>query len=101
LGLAVTAYEDKKWNAKKGKPVSIDINAYVARILFNHQLLAEIEAALAQAGYSIVGVTVEKVLVSAFHEVPLYQGEMKPGKVPFDAQVWFRLEKHWCFPDVS
>jgi hypothetical protein len=26
-------------------------------------------------------------------DVPLYRGDAKPGKVPCDAMVWFRLEK--------
>jgi hypothetical protein len=33
------------------------------------------------------------VLVGRFRDVPLYQGRMSPGKVPFDAMVWLRLEK--------
>jgi hypothetical protein len=37
---------------------------------------------------------VEKVLVGGLREVPLYQGAMKPGLVPYDAIVWLRLEKN-------
>jgi hypothetical protein len=55
--------------------------------------MTEIEGPLARGGYRILGVTVEKVLVGGFREVPLYQGKMHPGKVPYDAQVWFRLSK--------
>jgi len=35
----------------------------------------------------------EKVLVGRFRDVPLYRGKDLPGKVPFDAMVWFNLEK--------
>ena len=47
-----------------------------------------------KAGYRVVGVTVEKVLVGHFSEVPLYEGDMVKGRVPYDAQVWFRIEKN-------
>ncbi len=91
--LATTAYGDRGWDSKKGKPVAMDINKYVAQLLFKKELLIPIEPSLEKGGYRIVGVTVEKVLVGGFREVPFYQGEMRPGRVPYDAQVWFRLEK--------
>jgi hypothetical protein len=47
----------------------------------------------AQGGYRIICVSVEKVLVGGFGEVPHYRGEMAPGLVPYDAMVWFRFEK--------
>jgi len=92
--LATTAYRDHGWDSKKGKPVAIDINKYVSQVLFRKELIAQIEPAFAKGGYRVVGVTVEKVLVGGFSEVPLYQGKMFSGKVPYDAQVWFRLEKN-------
>ena len=66
----------------------------IASIALKKELLAEMETPFAKGGYRVVGVTVEKVLVGGFREVPLYQGEMAPGRVPYDAQVWFRLEKN-------
>jgi hypothetical protein len=56
--------------------------------------MVQIETVFEKGGYGIVGVTVEKVLVGGFREVPFYQGEMYPGRVPYDAQVWFRLERN-------
>jgi hypothetical protein len=53
-----------------------------------------IEAVLVKGNYKIVGVTVEKVLVGSFRESPLYRGVAFPGKVPYDAQVWLRLERN-------
>jgi hypothetical protein len=42
----------------------------------------------------VVSTTVEKVLVGGFGDMPLWrQGKMAPGKLPYDAMVWFRLEK--------
>lgn len=91
--LANTALTDGGWDSRKGKPVAMDINKYVSSLLFRKELLAEITAVLAKNGYSVTGVSVEKVLVGSFHDVPLYQGKMFRGRVPFDAQVWLRLEK--------
>jgi hypothetical protein len=92
--LADAASHDKGWDATKGKPVATGINQYVSRVLFRKELLAPIEQVCAQGGYRIVGVTVEKVLVGGPREVPLYHGDMALGLVPYDAMVWFRLEKN-------
>jgi hypothetical protein len=92
--LAITAYRDPGWDSKKGKPVAMDINKYTKQLLSRKELIAQIEVPFTKGGYRIVSVTVEKVLVGGFREVPFYQGEMHPGQVPYDAQVWFRLEKN-------
>jgi hypothetical protein len=92
--LATTATRDRGWDSKKGKPAAMDINKYVSQLLFRKEWMAEIETAFEKGGYRIVGVSVEKVLVGGFREVPFYQGEMHPGRVPYDAQVWFRLERN-------
>nr|WP_320192972.1 hypothetical protein [uncultured Desulfobacter sp.] len=91
--LANTALTDGGWDSRKGKPVAMDINKYVSSLLFRKELLSEIMAGLAKNGYSVTGISVEKVLVGGFHDVPLYQGKMFRGRVPFDAQVWLRLKK--------
>ena len=91
--LADAARGDSRWDSKKGKPVFMDINKYVSLLLFAKDLMEPIEAVLVKGNYKIVGVTVEKVLVGSFREIPLYQGVAFPGKVPYDAQVWLRLEK--------
>jgi hypothetical protein len=41
----------------------------------------------------VISTTVEKVLVGGFGDVPLWQGKMAPAKLPYDAMVWFRLER--------
>ena len=91
--LATTAYKDKGWNRTKGKPLSVDINKYVATILSRPEVTSQVGETFGDSGYRIVSVSVEKVLVGPFRDVPLYQGEMLPGKVPYDCMVWFRLEK--------
>jgi hypothetical protein len=91
--LANGAHGDRGWSSVKGKPVAMDINKYVSNLLSAKELMEPIETVLAKGGYRVVGVTVEKVLVGGFREVPLYQGKMSRGRVPYDAQVWLRLEK--------
>jgi len=91
--LAVTAYNDPKWDRKKGKPVSMNLYKYVRAILFNQAVTVQFEETFGDSGYRIVSVTVEKVCVGRFSDVPLYKGKAFPGKVPCDAVVWFRLEK--------
>jgi len=92
--LAIAASRDKAWDAKRGKPVAMDINHYVAQVLSRRDLLTQLEPAFARGGYRIVRVSVEKVLVGGLREVPLYQGAMEPGLFPYDAIVWLRLEKN-------
>jgi hypothetical protein len=92
--LATAAYRDQGWDSKKGKPVAMDINKYVSQMLFKKELIAEIEAVFEKGGIRVVGVSVEKVLVGGFREVPFYQGKIYPGRVPYDAQVWFRLGRN-------
>ena len=92
--LATTAHRDQGWDSKKGKPAAMDINKYVSQLLFRKELMAEIGTVFEKGGYRVVVVSVEKVLVGGFREVPFYQGEMHPGRVPYDAQVWFRLERN-------
>jgi hypothetical protein len=92
--LATTAYHDRGWNSRKGKPADMNIKTYAAQLLLRNELTAHINTILGKSGYRVAGVTVEKVLVGGFHDVPLYQGEMHPGRVPYDAQVWFRLKKN-------
>jgi hypothetical protein len=91
--LATLAYRDPAWNRKKGRPRGLDINRYVADLLSRKEITAEMDAALAVGGYRVDSVTVEKVLVGGFADVPLYTGDAGAGKVPFDAMVWFRLMK--------
>jgi len=91
--LATTAYGDREWDSKKGKPAAMDINKYAAQLLFRNEMTAQIATVFKRGGYTVEGVTVEKVLVGDFREVPSYQGTMHPGRVPYDAQVWYRLKR--------
>jgi hypothetical protein len=92
--LATTAYKDRNWSRKRGKHMALGINKYVSNILSRKEITLQLEKAFAVGGYKVFSTTVEKVLIGDFRSVPLYQGETTPGKVPYDAQVWFTLKKN-------
>jgi hypothetical protein len=89
--LALQAVQDPHWNITAGKPRRIHVNRYVADALSSAEIIREIEAPLREHGYRITGVSVEKVLIGGFENVPQWEGSELKGKIPFDAQVWFRL----------
>jgi hypothetical protein len=91
--LASAAAGDHLWNRERGKPVSMDINRYVALLLSSKHVTAQFEEPLLNRGYRIASVSVEKVLVGGFRDIPQYKGKAVSGKFPFDAMVWFRIEK--------
>ncbi len=90
--LALRAAYDPGWDAVAGKPLKVHINRYVADVLSSPEIVMEIETPLREQRYRITGVSVEKVLVGGFENVPQLEGPRPKGKIPFDAQVWFRLE---------
>jgi hypothetical protein len=90
--IAETAYHDPSWSRKKGKPKKKDINKYTADLLFSNPITADVARALG-GGWQVVSVTVEKVCVGGLRHVPGLEKDVRPGKVPLDAIVWFRLEK--------
>jgi hypothetical protein len=89
----VRAAQDPQWDAAAGKPRRAHVNRYVADVLSFREVVDEIEAPLREHGYRIVGVSVEKVLVGGFENVPQLKMHRRKGKIPFDAQVWFRLRQ--------
>jgi hypothetical protein len=91
--LARRAAQDPQWDPAAGKPRRVHINRYVADVLSAPEIVRDIEAPLREHGYRITGVSVEKVLVGGFENVPQLETPRRRGKIPFDAQVWFRLDK--------
>ncbi len=89
--LALQAAQDPRWDAAAGKPRRVHVNRYVADVLSSREIIDEIEAPLREQGYRITGVSVEKVLIGGFDNVPEWKGPGRKGKIPFDAQVWFRM----------
>ncbi len=92
--LAIAACHDRRWNPRRGRPRRLDINAYVAKTLSGKDMTAPFDQALAKTGYTVKSASVEKVLVGRSRDVPLYRDRAFPGLVPYDAQVWFRLERN-------
>ena len=92
--LAESATNDSRWDAAAGKPKGVHENRYVADILSRPEIVGPIEAVTRPHGYRVVGVSVEKVLIGGFENVPGWEGHRRRGKVPFDAQTWFRLERN-------
>jgi hypothetical protein len=64
----------------------------VADILSFPEIVREIEPRLRARRYRITGVSVEKVLIGGFENVPGLEEPRPRGRIPFDAQVWLRLE---------
>lgn len=91
--LASTAAEDARWDRRRGRPFAMGANAYVSTVLSARQVTAPLESAMERGGYRVRAVTVEKVLVGSFRDVPGHEGPAPPGKLPFDAMVWLRLEQ--------
>ena len=92
--LAATAATDPQWQRKRAQPVSRDLHAYVQRVLVHPEVMAPFNEVLQSGGYRVAFVTVEKVGVARFPEVPGYPGPACSGKVPYDAMVWLHLEHH-------
>jgi len=90
--LAESASRDPDWDAAAGTPRRGDINRYVADVLARPEIIGPFEEPLRRHGYRIGGVSVEKVLAGGFDNVPGWEGPRRSDKVPFDAQVWFRLQ---------
>ena len=95
--IATSAYTDPQWQRNRGKPRSRDTYGYVSKILLRSPFAAQLNEVLARKGYFIHAVTVEKVLIGTFRDVPLYAGKAGVGKVPYDAVVWLRLRKKLGF----
>ena len=91
--LATSAYHDRQWDRKLGKPVTMGLYRYVRSILSRKEVTAQFDEPFGDSGYRVVAVTVEKVGVGGFADIPLYAGPRRPGKVPCDALVWLTLEK--------
>jgi hypothetical protein len=94
--LARAALADPGWDARRGRPRAGGENDYVAGALAQG-LLAELAERFAAAGFALRVAGVEKVLigdVAGFAELrALAEGGVDPAaRLPFDAQLWLRIE---------
>lgn len=91
--LAVAASKDKGWDKLKGRSINGNDNKAVSRLLANGEIMSPLTKIINRWGYNLRSVSVEKVLVATYRDIPHYAGPKLDGKVPFDAQVWLRLER--------
>ena len=89
--LAESATRDRAWDAAAGRPRAGDVNRYVAGIM--NPIVGSLRDPLERHGYRIAGVSIEKVLVGDAENVRGWQGPRPGGKLPFDSQIWLRLER--------
>ena len=89
------AESSAEWDANRGrlKKDHLQINKWVARLLFQHPLFKEMAKRFKTAGYAVTGLSVEKVLVTDLSKIKTQNKNLKQGKYPFDAQLWVLLEK--------
>ncbi|HSJ98068.1 MAG TPA: hypothetical protein VLC53_13390, partial [Myxococcota bacterium] len=97
--LARAALADPGWDAGRGRPRgSAGENRYVADTLAERALLSELADRFAAEGLALRVAGVEKVLVGDAATVPelrsLLADGVDPGaRLPFDAQLWLRIER--------
>jgi hypothetical protein len=91
--LVRAALNDTRWDREKRPPEPGPLNKYVSDILSRRDVTAELEGPFADAGYRIAGASVEKVLVGTVRDLSFYEGDPFTGRVPYDALVWFKLER--------
>jgi len=80
--LAAAALRAPGWDARSGRPRAGSPERFVAELLREQRLAAELATVLAAFGAEAEIGSVEKVLVR----------EQRDGRVPYDAIVWLRLE---------
>jgi len=90
--LAEQALAHAGWDREKGEPAAGDINQYVRDVLSAPDLLGRIQEPFAGSGYTVVGASVEKVLVSRASDIEWLETD-DPALVPYDAMVHFILHK--------
>ena len=90
--LAVQALDNKGWDTEKGQPKEGDINAFVRELLTAPELLQQVQVPFTGSGYTVVGVSVEKVLVVKANEIQYLEID-EPVLLPYDAMVHFILKQ--------
>lgn len=95
--LARAALADPGWDARHGRPRAGGENRYVATLLDERHLYAELGDRFAAEGLALRVAAVEKVLVGDVATFPELrsladQGVDPAARLPFDAQLWLRIE---------
>ena len=90
--LAAHALAHDNWDVVKGQPKTGYINQLVRDILSAPDLLQQIQESFNGSGYTVVGASVEKVLVARANEIDWLELH-ESGFVPYDALTHFILKK--------
>ncbi len=90
--LAERALADPNWDAESGRPRTGEINAFVRTILTSADAIALLQSLFDGTGYTVTGVSVEKVLVMPANGIA-WLDTSRTGLVPFDALTHVTLER--------
>ena len=82
------AVASREWNSGSDHAARGGDNRAVARLLLEAPQLAQ-----AFAGWTLAGVSVEKVLVRPAQDLDLATGAAPATQLPYDAQIWVRLRR--------
>ncbi|MBI4005389.1 MAG: hypothetical protein HY356_01865 [Gammaproteobacteria bacterium] len=91
--LAMQALDHEGWDAEKGQPKAGDMNSFVRKLLSFPELLKQIQEPFIGTGYTVIGASIEKVLVAKANEIKWLEIN-EPVLVPYDAMVHYILKKH-------
>jgi hypothetical protein len=102
--LSLAAYKSPKWDAKRGRAAGsgqFDFgadNAFFRDMANEMKLFEPVAGALRPYRLSLQAESVEKVLAATPGQLPfgdwlLGQGVPPSAKLPFDGQMWLRLER--------
>lgn len=102
--LSLAAYKSPKWDARRGRAAGsgrFDYgadNAFFRDMANELKLFGPLDEALKAYGVSVRAVSVEKVLAGTPKQLPfgdwlVEQGVPPTAKLPFDGQMWLRLER--------
>ena len=87
------ALAHERWDGSRGRPTVGRINDFVAELLSASSIRTQISRAFEGSGYRIGSASVEKVLIRALPGSETGGANVSVVRVPFDALVWFRLER--------
>ena len=91
--LADSAKACPNWSVVKGKAIKGNNHTLVSDILNCKYIINPFNEQLRLIGYKTAGVSVEKILISTGKPIKLPQWIDFKIRVPFDAMLWFKLEK--------
>ncbi len=91
--LADSAADDPRWSTETGKLKDITVHEFTAELLNRTQIVNTINEHLKLIGHKISGIRVEKVLISTGKPMNFPSWIDQKTRVPFDAMLWFKLEK--------